>query len=77
MKVKLIHWVDSSMIHEQTDYLPRPQEIHSVGWVATENDNHIMLVRDHHWGPNSDPWRGSIAIPRSCILYEVDIHTLI
>ena len=75
-KVVHVEWVDSSMLHEQSDDLPTPTRIISVGWLAKEDEEYIVVVRDWHQDPQSYKWRGACAIPRRSIISSSEVEIL-
>lgn len=64
----VVRWIDSPIVNEQSDDLPKPTVIESVGWLVEETDDYVVIVRDHHTNSDGYRYRGACAIPRSAIL---------
>ncbi len=69
-----VTWRDSALINEQSDNLPTVNTVISVGWLAEEDDDHIVVVRDYHTNPDSYRWRGACAIPKFAITSMVRLE---
>lgn len=69
-KIVYVQWLDSCMCHEQvdSDRLPTPSVIHTVGWLADESDEHLTVVREQNPHPDSYRWRSSVSIPRFAVV---------
>ena len=66
-RVAIVEWIDSCRRDDQSDDLPSPTLIRSVGWLAHRSKRYVVLVRDQHTDESSYEWRGALAIPRECI----------
>ncbi|MHB1950219.1 MAG: hypothetical protein ACYCQK_01940 [Acidiferrobacteraceae bacterium] len=66
-----VRWLDSCVQHGQvdTDDLPWPSTLETVGWLSFEGPSHIVVSRDHSPDPDSYSWRSSVAIPRAHVLH--------
>jgi len=64
--VRIIRWVDSSLQNGQVDSseFPEPCVIESVGWLAYEDDEYLVLARDDM---GDGEFRGLLAIPKRAI----------
>lgn len=83
MRMVLVRWLDSCMLHSQVDGedLPAPSEMRSVGWLSLEEKDYVVVSRDRA-PEGSYAWRSSLAIPRQAIIelvtltrpVEVEVH---
>ena len=61
---RVIRYVDSQIIEQQTDSVAKPQEIIVVGFIVSETENYITLAREII----GNEYRGQISIPKEAIL---------
>jgi len=63
-------WLDSQHDIGQVDTedLPNPSQLVSVGHLSAEDEAHVVVSRDRSPGPHSFEWRANLAIPRSAIV---------
>jgi hypothetical protein len=61
---KVIKYIDSSLINDQTDEVAKPQIIIACGFVVAETDEYITLSREII----DEEFRGQVAIPKVAII---------
>lgn len=61
-----VRWIDSVILNEQIypHEVPKPVEIHSVGWVAEETEEHITLTREIM---DDGDYRSCVSIPKVAV----------
>ena len=60
-------WIDA---YFDLDEEPRPITAHSVGWVASEGENHVTVASERF---ENGLMRGYTSIPRGCIVEVQEI----
>lgn len=67
-------WLDACSCDEwtETDKLPAPIPVTSMGWMAKEEEDYIVLAASHY-GEEVDVWGQTITIPSGMIVKMDDI----
>lgn len=66
MKTKIVKYIDSNIINEQTNEIVKPVIITAVGFVIEETDNYITIAREII----DNEYRGQVSIPKVAITIE-------
>lgn len=69
MKKIVVNYVDSNMIHEQTDEIIEPEICRTIGYLIKEDDDYITLAAELI----GKEYRRQISIPRVAILDSWEI----
>ena len=64
LKWKIVEYIDSHLIDEQTSEIVQPVKITAIGFVVEETDEYITLARE----VIGDEYRGQVSIPKISIL---------
>lgn len=64
MEIKTIKYIDSNMIHEQTDEIAKPVVNIAVGFVIEETKDHITLAAELV----EKEYRRQLSIPKVAII---------
>lgn len=59
--------------HHEGDADPRPVSVRTVGFLKSENKQHIVLARDYYDYGGKRVHGGLIAIPRGCIVSMTEV----
>lgn len=62
--IVVVHWIDSNIMHDQTNEVVEPVTIQTVGYLIQDKVRSVTVARDLI----NDEWRGQISIPRECIM---------
>lgn len=63
-KFILIEYIDSNLIHEQTDFIAEPAPMKAIGFLIKETDEFITLAMEL---TGSDEYRGQLSVPKIAI----------
>jgi hypothetical protein len=68
-KLVRVEWQDAAHFDDDHDDegLPDPMTVITVGWLAKDEQDYVVVGRDLHPQDDSYRWRATMAIPRGCI----------